>query len=83
MDNTDNAENRNTKNISQNIGQGMRALYYVSLVNEDGSKKDSQDGEDGVKLRWQKANQNRLNQNFSIIRGELEAIVSRLEALGG
>lgn len=80
MDNTDNAS---TQSISQSIGQGMRALYYVALVNEDGTKKDSQDGEDGVRLRWQKANQNRLNQNFSIIRGELEAIVSRLEALGG
>lgn len=58
---------------------GMRALYYIALARDrdEGEEQESS----RQRVQWLKSNQNRLNQNFSIISGELESIAERLDAL--
>ena len=56
----------------------MRALYYVALPVERGREEDAKNHEDDIK-----ANENCLNQNFSLIAGkiyEYEARIALLEA---
>lgn len=62
---------------------GMRALYYIALARDvDGNgENDGNESSDPQKIQWLKSNQNRLNQNFSIISGEIEAMAQRLEEL--
>ena len=63
---------------------GMRALYYIALmrdVDNNGMDTDNKNTGEPQRVQWLKSNQNRLNQNFSIISGELESIAERLDAL--
>ena len=64
---------------------GMKALYYIALLRdvETGGDKehDPNAPNDPQQIQWMRSNQNRLNQNFSIISGELESIAERLSAL--
>ena len=61
---------------------GMRALYYMALARDvDGNESQADESESPQKVQWLKSNQNRLNQNFSIISGEIDSIVQRLTAL--
>lgn len=56
----------------------MRALYYVYLPSERGKNEDAQKHDEDVK-----ANENCLNQNFSLIAGkiyEFEARIAMLES---
>ena len=61
---------------------GMRALYYIALARDaDGNGTGTDESENPQKVQWLKSNQNRLNQNFSIISGEIDSIAQRLAAL--
>lgn len=55
-----------------------QALYYISLVCDVGEHNTDEENE-----QWQKANQNRLNQNFSTISSRIAAIEERLSLLEG
>ena len=72
--------------MAESTKLGMRALYYIALardINVNGGENAQSESDDPQKIRWLKSNQNRLNQNFSIISGEIESIAQRLEALEG
>lgn len=53
---------------------GMRALYTIAL----NVQKDSPTADDDIK-----ANENCLNQNFTILTQKIEELEARLEALEG
>ena len=54
----------------------MRALYYVALPIERGSGEDAQRHEEDIK-----ANENCLNQNFSLLAAKIYEYEARLAAL--
>lgn len=54
----------------------MQALYYIALmcdVEEQNTKEENN--------QWKKANQNRLNQNFSAIANAIEAMEMRISEM--
>lgn len=57
----------------ENINQ---ALYYISLICDVNAHNTDEENE-----QWQKANQNRLNQNFTAISSRMAAIEERLRSL--
>ena len=54
----------------------MRALYYVALPVERGREEDAQHHEEDIK-----ANENCLNQNFSLLAGKIYEYETRLALL--
>ena len=54
----------------------MRALYYVYLPSERGNDEDAQKHDEFVK-----ANENCLNQNFSLVAGKVYEFEARLAML--
>lgn len=54
----------------------MRALYYIALAAGRGESEDRQLYEDSIK-----ANENCLNQNFTVLTQKLEELESRLAGL--
>ena len=63
---------------------GMKALYYIALMRDvdgDSINKTDDGSLEPARIQWLKSNQNRLNQNFSIISGEIESMAQRLSAL--
>jgi ferritin-like protein len=56
----------------------MRALYYIVLQNVANGSLDAQREEENAK-----ANENCLNQNFTILAQKLEELDERLTLLGG
>lgn len=53
-----------------------QALYYISLACDVSVHNTDDENE-----QWQKANQNRLNQNFSILSAYIAALEERIESL--
>ena len=58
------------------MADSMQALYYIAL--ECDAKAHNTEEEN---TQWRKANQNRLNQNFTAIAGKLDALEARLSEL--
>ncbi len=54
----------------------MRALYYIYLPSERGRNEDAQKHDEDVK-----ANENCLNQNFSLLAGKIYEYEARLALL--
>lgn len=54
----------------------MRALYYVSLPSERGENEDAQRHDEDIK-----ANENCLNQNFSLLAEKIYEYEARIAAL--
>ena len=56
----------------------MRALYYVYLPSERGNDEDAQKHDEFVK-----ANENCLNQNFSLVAGKVYEFEARINMIEG
>ena len=60
------------------MNDALQAMYYISFMCD--AKEHNSEEEN---LQWQKANQNRLNQNFSSIANAIESLAARLDILEG
>ena len=56
----------------------MQAMHYISLVCDAKAHNTDEENE-----QWQKANQNRLNQNFSMLAELLAQLTERVKELEG